>query len=384
MLYFIVMFLACCAYTFLFQRTSDDGRRSLLGNKVPSPIALLLPVIWLTFISGFRRNVGDTIFYRHSYILYLEAGGGKPPFELKTNVLFGWAHYYASQFKELEYLGEPQLGQVLILMISIMFVVPALVVLYRYSESFPLALFLLFTTGTYCASMNGIRQYAATGLMLLGTHFFFEPNLRKAAPGFIPFILLASMMHSSALVMIPIFFAVRFKAFSKVTMLILLGAAGAVLFSGIVMPGLMESLQGTDYAVYSSSSWLSSEGGSSLLRMLAAAAPLYFAYRFRSHFQEMGIIGDILINTTILIVAINIMGIYNWIFVRLAIYLVIYQVIFLVKVFSILKKEYGAGSPFYLAGILLFCIYAYYMNFGADLYRNVWLPNFKYQPHIYG
>jgi transmembrane protein EpsG len=382
LLYFIAMTAACCFYVLLFRQT-NDGRRSLLGNKVPNPLALVLPVIWFTFISGYRKNVGDTVFYRYSYVGYAEYVQSKPIFELKTNTLFGWVQYYATQFRELEYKGEPQIGQMLILIVAIMFLIPAFVVLYRYSESFSLAIFLLLATGTYFASMNGIRQYAATGLLLLGTHFFFSPDMRKAAPGFIAFALLASMMHSSALVMIPVFFVVRFRAFSKVTMLVLLGAAGAVLFSGIVMPSLFDSLQGTDYEVYAGSNWLSTEHGSSLLRVMASAAPLYFAYRFRDRFREIGVGGDVLINSTILLVAINIMGLYNWIFVRLAIYLYIYQILFLCKVFSVIKKEYGASSPFYLAGLLLFCIYGYYMNIGVDDYRNVWLPNFRNQPHLY-
>ena len=383
MLYFMAMTAGCCIYAFMIQRMMDGRGRSLLKNEVPHPLALALPMVWLALFSGLRKNIGDTVFYRHSYNLYLEMGAPKPVFELKTNILFGWAQYYATQFRELEYKGVPQSGQLLLLTVSLVFLVPALVVLYRYSEGFSMALFLFFAVGTYYSSMNGIRQYAAAGIILMGAHFYFEPNLRKACAGFLPIALLASAMHSSALIMIPVFFLVRFRAFSRLTMLIPLGAAGMVLFSGLVMPQLMESLQGTDYEIYTEMYWLSSEGGSSLLRVMAAAAPLWFAYRYPSHFEEVGVGGDVLINTTIMLVAINILGLYNWIFVRLAIYLYVFQILFLCKVFSVIRKEFGSGNLIYLGGIVLFCVYAYFMNVGTDEYRSVWMPNFRNLPPIY-
>lgn len=49
--------------------------------------------------------------------------------------------------------------------------------LYRHSENFPLAIFLLFTTGAFSFMCAAIKQTAAVAICLLAVHFFLKKSL---------------------------------------------------------------------------------------------------------------------------------------------------------------------------------------------------------------
>ena len=73
---------------------------------------------------------------------------------------------------------------------------------------------------------NGVRQFAAVTIIFASTKFMLE---KKWVPTIL-MILLASTMHQSALVMIPIVIIVQGKAWNKRTILFLSAALVAVTF----------------------------------------------------------------------------------------------------------------------------------------------------------
>jgi transmembrane protein EpsG len=365
------MTLCCCAYVLVVQKILGRRRPSLLGNAPPNILAFLLPVIWFFVVAALQVNYGDTPFYRHSYAL--TGSFQKPVLRFGAESLFGWVSYIASLPEELERDGIVYVGLWVVFICAALFILPAMLVFYRYAESNAMAIFLFVSLGIYGTSMNGIRQFAATGLMLLGTHFFFHPRWKRAL-FFLLFVLLAYTFHASALFLIPVFFIVRLRAFSKAILLVILGAAAAVLFSGIIMPGVMHQIEGTTYDIYTTDAW--NEGGSTLLRVVISAIPPALAYFHRDRFREMGRSGDILINTSTIIVAINIIGIYDWIFVRLAIYLYVYQILLICKVFSVMKRERGVRHPLVWGLFLMYCVHGWLYGMAIDLV-NPWISWLK-------
>jgi transmembrane protein EpsG len=371
-LHFIMAIL--CALAWMTQQMPQRRRGPLLNNQVANPLGYLITAGVLLLFSGTRYNFGDTYFYRHTYQLLLWSGnaGGPPTDWFHANGSFGLVQYWASRLGNGELVSpfgeEP--GQKMILVFSALYLLPALWVLFRHGEGYAQAIYFFITTGTFVASMNGIRQYAAAGILLLGTRFLFEE--RRMLHGFLcylPFIVFAWTMHSSALLMVPVFFLARFRAYSIWSYLILIGSAGSVLLSKFVMPGFYNALGG-DYSVYGSEAW--GAGGASLLRALVAVAPLAVAYFFREPLRAMlGKRWDILVNISFINAAIHILGLYDVIFVRLSIYVYIYHILLLCQVFHQLKQAGGGRQNLYtLAGYAAYYYYSTRANLMYPAYNN--------------
>jgi transmembrane protein EpsG len=350
-------------------------RGNLMQNDVPNPLSLLVPAIWLTWFSGVRENIGDTVYYRHSWIIALSEGSIAKPEGLKSPDGFDWIEYLASLVSEMTHGGAVLHGQNLIFICAVLFVVPTVWTLYKYSDSFAFSIFLFVVLGSYLTSMSGIRQFAAVGILLMGSRFFFHQNWLKGILFYAPFLFLAWSVHSSALIMLPIFFVVRLRAFSLWSYAALAGSVLIVAFSSVLMPGILSALE--NYSVYGTEEWLSTSGGSTILRTAVAVMPLALMFFYRDWLRQLGTPGNILINVGFLNAAISIISLYNWIFYRLSFYLIAYNILFIGKLFSYLRKQYGTISFWNLGGSVAYAAYGYFMHYGTlETYRSVFLPNF--------
>lgn len=97
----------------------------------------------------------------------------------------------------------------------------------KYSSSFLTALFVFVASTDYISWMhNGIRQFTAVVLIFAAT----ELMLKKKYIPLIGVILLASTIHGSALLMIPIVFVVQGRPWNKKTMLAIIAFILAIVF----------------------------------------------------------------------------------------------------------------------------------------------------------
>lgn len=97
----------------------------------------------------------------------------------------------------------------------------------KYSSNYIMALFLFVATTDYLSWMhNGVRQFMAVVLIFAAT----ELMLKKRYVLLVAVIILASAMHGSALLMLPIIFVVQGKPWNKKTMLAFFAFACAIIF----------------------------------------------------------------------------------------------------------------------------------------------------------
>lgn len=97
----------------------------------------------------------------------------------------------------------------------------------KYSTNYVMALFLFVATTDYLSWMhNGVRQFMAVVLIFSATKFM----LNKKYVPLIICVLLASTMHASALLMIPIILVVQGKPWNTKTLLAILAFATAIVF----------------------------------------------------------------------------------------------------------------------------------------------------------
>ncbi len=146
-----------------------------------------------------------------------------------------------------------------------------LIAVYRkYSESFFLALFVFVASTDYMSWMhNGIRQFTAVTIIFAATPLMLEKKYGKL----ILTILLASTIHKSALLMIPIVFVVRGPAWNRKSLLAIAAAAIAIIFADR-FTGLMDAmLADTQYSGVVGDWTGSNDDGTNLLRVLVYAVP---------------------------------------------------------------------------------------------------------------
>ena len=119
-------------------------------------------------------------------------------------------------------------------------------------------------------SMNGIRQVLTAAIIFSAIKFLINGNWVK----YMVVILLSSTIHESALILIPIYFFVRYKAWSKATFILLFFSILIVLGFNEFSSVLFSSIENSQYGHYQNFS----EGGASSIRVAVYGVPLIIAF----------------------------------------------------------------------------------------------------------
>lgn len=343
--------------------------RGGLGQPLPNPIAVILPIAFFVSFAGLRKTIGDTFFYMYSFENLPDKN------TVNIQMILDGQMYSFIQNLIRNFTDDPQ---VLIFVCAVIALVPPLIILYIYSAPFELSIFLFFAYGYLGGMMDGMRQYMAAAILLFGTRFLFSLK-RGSFFKYAIFVLLATCMHNSALIMLVIFFVVRRKAWKMSSYIIVLGSIVVTVAFDAILPSFLNALKETAYEGYANNGWFTDgkEGGSSLFRAIVAAAPIVVAYLNRGRMNKLGHIGDILINMAFLNAAIYIVASYNWIFARLAIYLSVYYIILTGWVVTYAVKP--QDRAIYTTGtFILFFLFSRFMAYQINMYQSdYFLPGRK-------
>lgn len=327
---------------------------SLVSLK-PNKFFALGTIISFILVSGLRNNIGDTPFYIHTYNIT------NFTWELvKSQDDIGFA---VLQMILKRYSNDPQ---ILIFTTALITNVLIIIGLYKYSRLFELSIYVYITGGLFLVTMNGIRQCLATAIIFTGTKYLIEGNWFK----YIVVIIFASLFHQSALILIPMYFLVRFKAWSKATLILLLFSILIVLGYNQFSSLLFSAIQDSQYGVYSQFN----EGGANILRVVIFAIPLVIAFFGREKLREIYPESDFIVNMAIIGLSFMIISMGNWIFARFNIYFELYQIIlisWIVKVF----REKDQKLIYYA---IIICYLAYYF------YECVFNLNIVYRSNYFG
>ncbi|WNQ12701.1 EpsG family protein [Paenibacillus aurantius] len=307
----------------------------------PNRFMMLLAMLLMAVVSGLRNNIGDTFFYMYSYNNFpLEWS------DIKFEADFGF------NLMQLLLQKISEDAQLLIFTVALITNVFIIYVLYKYSNLFELSLYLYFTTGLYLMSMNGIRQFLAAALAFAATKFIFEGSWHK----YILVILLAATIHQSALVLIPIYFIVRRKAWTYQTFILLslaiIFVIGFAQFSG----ALFTVIKDTKYSEYQNLE----TNGANFLRVIVTAVPLVIAFLGRHRLRELFPKADYIVNLSLINVVIMLIATQQWVFARFSFYFGLYNLLlipWIVKLF--VRKE---QRLIYYLIVLFYFVYCYYEN----------------------
>lgn len=311
--------------------------RSFTTSK-PNKALIFVALMSLVFVSGLRSNIGDTFFYKHAY-------------ELND---FTWALIFEQGdigFGMLQMFLQKNISedsQVLIFTAALITNMLIVFVLYKYSKRIEISLYVYITGGLFLVSMNGIRQLIAAAIAFTAIRYLIQGNFVKY--GLI--VGIASLFHQSALILIPIFFLVRFKAWSRTT--IILATLSIVIVIGYEQFSrlLFIAIEDTQYGHYKTFS----EGGANLLRFAVSAVPLMFAYLGRERLREILPNSDYIVNMSLIGLLFMLISTQNWIFARFSIYFELYQLILISWIINVFRER--DEHLIYLS--IIVCYFAYY------------------------
>lgn len=286
------------------------------------PNKWLTAIVMATFvlIAGLRKNIGDTFFYMYAYTLNDFTW---EQVKAEKDIGFGILQMILKSFTQ-----DPQL---LIFLTALVTNVLIVYVLYKYSRLFEVSIYIYITSGLYIVSMNGVRQFLASAIVFAATKYLFAGNWQK----YFLVVAFASTFHESALILIPIYFIVRRKAWTSSTFVLLFLAVMLILGYNVLSDAIFAAIADTHYSEYKEFQ----EGGANVIRVAVGAVPLIFAYLGRNKLREIFPHGDYVVNMSLLNFIVMAVATQNWIFAKFTIYFGLYNVILMSWVISLFVKR---------------------------------------------
>ncbi|HQH25931.1 MAG TPA: EpsG family protein [Oligoflexia bacterium] len=247
-------------------------RVSAAGRKAPEvDPALRAAVILLIIVAGFRlidAEYSDEWNYRRGYEAVLFSSFDP----LSSDFFFGLLTYILTRIST-----NPQL-----LIFACAAITNALIgyAIYRNSRFWKLAILLHLLMGSYFASWNIIRQYLAVGILAAALSHLFSRDWKK----YFLYVAVASGFHSSALVMIPAYFILTRKAWSRLQVLCTIAALLVLIYASSYLPAIFES---SGYAQYAELMLSDESYGVRGLRVIAWSLPAAVAFFFQKSIRKL-------------------------------------------------------------------------------------------------
>lgn len=318
-----------------FSVPASVGTSFVQPNKILAAVAATS----LILVSGLRNNIGDTFFYMHGFEVN--------KYEWNTIAQQKDMGFSILQMLLKQITEDPQILLITTALVTNMLIA---IVMYKYSRLFELSMYVYITSGAFVVSMNGLRQFLAAAIVFAATKALFDGKWKI----YMPVVLFAAVFHQSALVMLPLYFIVRRKAWTGTTIGLLFIAIMIVMGFNQFSDLLFKAIQGTQYAHYQNFE----EGGASVIRVIVYAIPLIIAFIGREKLRYLFPNSDILANLSVIGIVLMIISTQNWIFARMTIYFNLYQLIligWIVKVFREKDQKF-----IYLAILVFYLLFFYF------------------------
>lgn len=350
----IWLFTAGVVLKFLVPKQQEVvlGKTKIRWNKLAALILIIPYIIW----AGFRSDwFGDTAVYRHSFQECASSFGEIGTY--LTSVTRDKGFYF------LMALEKSILGDSDTLFFLLLAAVQLLIVMWmcqKYSEDYWFSIFLFVASTDYMSwTFNGIRQFAAVTLIYAATPLIVK---KKYIPSILV-ILLASTLHLSALLMLPVIFIIQGRAWSVRTILCIVASMCALIFVDQFTNIMETMLADTQYAnvVSDYQSW--NDDGTNPLRVLVYSIPMFLSWFGLKYIRAEDdpiinlAVGASIVSTALLIVSVATSGIF---FGRLPIYVSLWsQCILLPWEIKHMFTEKSARIM-KTAAIICYCVFFYY------------------------
>lgn len=262
----------------LLSKSVTKKKVTILGQKeerysVFFAVVVFAPIFWFVTSTAMR---GDMPAYK----------AGFDSFNMSINDVFqnwgsmdkGPGYSLLTAFsKSMGIETFQQFRRVLALLQSL----PLILIYRKYSEDYVYSIFLFIAYMLYSGwMMNGMRQFLAACIIFAALPFLLQ---RRQTVFALLIVLLATTVHKSAIVMIPVLLLVQFKPWEKLTIILMIG------FSIVL------------YVYVHYSDWMSEESlqqatGSNPLRIVVSAIPVVIAFVGR---KQIAVANNQLVNVCV-------------------------------------------------------------------------------------
>lgn len=261
----IWVFVGGGALAFFFPK-----RRELVNGKkverwtVGAAFILIAPyIIW----AGFRSNAfGDTYSYRRAF---QECVSSFSEIGIYLDSVTKDKGFYLLMALEKCIFGDSD--KFFFLLLAAFQLLIVMWMCRKYSEDYWFSIFLFIASTDYLSwTYNGIRQFTAVVIVYAATPFVLK---KKYIPSIL-LILLASTMHQSALLMLPVIFIVQGKAWNKKTIFFIIACVFSLFFIDQFTNIMDTMLAETQYknVVSDYQSW--NDDGTNPIRVLVYSIPM--------------------------------------------------------------------------------------------------------------
>lgn len=311
-------------------------------------IFIFITLLSLIFTSGFRYGSGSDFFVYWG--IYKDA----------PNIILSEANDVGFIFicKLLNNISKNP--QIMFLVTSIIINMLIVNTLRKKSDEYELSIFLYITTFIYYSTFNGVRQWLAASIIFASTEYLLERKTIK----YIAMVLVATLIHASAIIMIPVYFIVNNKTFSLRNLLITTIFIMAV-FAYIPFVNILFSfLRDTQYAHYFDI-MIEAERGVNIIRILVYLAPVSIALMLYKRLNNINNLNfDMILNLCIICCLIMILSVKQVFFARLVFYFEIYYLLLIPKLVKI--GNIKLNRLIYYTICILYLAYSYALLITGD------------------
>lgn len=313
-----------------------------------------LGTILLAYVSGQRYMFGDTIAYMDGFSKVI------PLDECLSEISIGdeWLFKFYMSFIHTYITVTPR---VFMEITSFITVFPLIYFLYNYSGDLKFAFYIFVTFGCWEHSMNGLRQYLATAIIVA----FFPLLAKRKWYLFLPLVFVVAQIHTSAYIFFVLYFIANTEAFGKVTKIILVFGILMVITSPFTSGFVSNILSDSDYGNrYGGEEW---DYGINPVRVLVSAVPIILAYINRDIMKNKYKYYNIVFNMALFFMIFTMVGVFSAVYARFNLYFEIFAVMLLVWNVNEMSKnpKYQWIKP---ATIICYALYfIYQIVFTYDL-----------------
>lgn len=245
--------------------------------SVLSTCVLLFPyLMWAAYRSD---NIGDTLSYRYRFLHGISSWSELIPTIKESEKEKGYE--FINAFLHIVLGNKDKLFFGIIAFVQLVLIFS----IYRqFSEDLWLSLFLFVASATYVSGMfNGLRQFLSSAICFFALKYL----LNKRYAYVFAMLLIAILIHQSAIIMIPIFFIAQGKAWNKKTIAIIILAFLAITFVGDFTNWLGVVTENTIYSGVTTGEIWQADDGVSPIRVAISAVPMLIALFGKKKTEEI-------------------------------------------------------------------------------------------------
>lgn len=333
-------------------------------NRDTQTFFFIIGVVIFAYVTGQRFVFGDTNAYIDSFNnIDVTVSEVLSEFKLGEEHLFLLIKVFIRQYISTE-------PRVFIEIVSFITIVPILYFYFNYSGDLKFAFLLFVLSGCWEHSMNGLRQYLACAIMLMAFSLLYKRKWYL----YIPIVILAAQIHTSAYIFIVVYFIANKPAWGKFTKIMLvIGLFLLVTYpvTGSFMNNLF--VENTDYGEkYNTSEFNYSIN---IIRVAVMSVPIMVSFLNRKNMIGKYKYYDIVFNMSLLCAMCTLIGLLSAVYARLNLYFELFNVILLVwNINDIVKRERYKWIKY----ACIVCFVAYFLYQMVFTYNLSWYERYMF------